>query len=52
MPMTQTFTPSTKGPSAQTIDFIRQFARTFKPERRIGNYVILHAEDDKVLGVC
>lgn len=50
--MTQTFTPTSQGPSAQTIDFVRQFARTFKPKRRIGKYVILRAEDGKVLDEC
>lgn len=48
--MTQTFTPTTQGLSAQTIDFLRQFARNYKSQRRIGRYIILRDDESKVLG--
>lgn len=50
--MTQTFTPTSQGPSAQTIDFLRQFARSYKPQRRIGKYIILRADEGKAIGEC
>lgn len=50
--MTQTFTPTTQGPNAQIIDFLRQFARDYIPQRRMERYIILREDDGKVLDEC
>lgn len=52
MPMTQISTPSIQGPSTQTLDFLRQFARTYKPQRHVGKYIITHWNEGKNLGEC
>lgn len=49
--MTHISTPTTMGPSAQTIDFLRQFARNYTLQKRIGKYIILYADKSKTLGL-
>lgn len=50
--MTQISTPTPQGPSAKTLDFLMKFARTYKPQRRMGKYIIMHEETNNALGEC
>lgn len=51
--MTQISTPSPQGPSAATLDFLMKFARTYKPRKRLGEYVdVLLESPGKALGEC
>lgn len=50
--MTQNSTPQPQGPSTYTLDFIRQFARTYKPHTTLGTPCIVHYDAPKTLGEC
>lgn len=49
-----TSTPATTGPSTQTLDFIRNFARQYKPTGNIpkGRHRIISATNVMPLGEC
>ncbi|GEM_PF-3604897 len=49
--MTQNSTPSS-GPSAASLDFIRRFAREYKPESHKGKTIIFQMGETKPLGIC
>lgn len=51
-PMTQISTPAPKGPQPETLDFIRKFARNYRPKRAIGKFCILIEDHSKALGEC
>lgn len=50
--MTQISTPTTQGPSAQTLEFLKKFARSYRPGHQVGKYVITATGEVKPLGVC
>lgn len=50
--MTQISTPAIQGPSAQTLEFIRHYARSYAPRRRESRYVLVLEGELKTLGEC
>lgn len=50
--MTQISTPQLQGPSSHTIDFIRQFARNYKPQTTNAKCGIVLYDAPKTLGEC
>lgn len=51
--MTQISTLSNQGPSAETLDFLMNFARSYKPKKQLGKYVdVLLEPPGKALGEC
>lgn len=50
--MMHTSTPHLQRPSAQTLDYLRRFAREYQPTRPAGTCVILQYGDYRPLGNC
>lgn len=49
----QTSTHQNQGPSCQTLDFIRTFARTYQPVAHAERIIVLHEERPlRGVGVC
>lgn len=52
MPMTQTSTPTTQGPSLQTIDFIRSFARSYQTKAQQNKVIVTLSGNMCPVGIC